>query len=161
MRRVLAMTLVALVTAGTATAQGEIEQLSWLAGCWKNAGAEPGSGEHWTTLAGGLMLGTGRTVRKGKPAEFEFMQLRTVENGKLAFIGQPSGSPPTVFPLKTIDDNGAVFENPGHDFPQRVIYRRTATGDLSARIEGTVDGKLEGIDYPMKRVDCTEYFRQP
>ena len=49
--------------------------------------------------------------------------------------------------------NEAVFENPAHDFPQRVIYKRD--GDkLNARIEGTKDGKTRGIDFPYTRIAC-------
>jgi hypothetical protein len=46
-----------------------------------------------------------------------------------------------------------VFENGAHDFPQRIRYRRG--GDmLFARIEGTRDGKVRGVDYPYARVAC-------
>jgi hypothetical protein len=43
-----------------------------------------------------------------------------------------------------------VFENPSHDFPQRVIYRKVPDG-LLARIEGVINGKPRGEDYPFKR----------
>ena len=33
-----------------------------------------------------------------------------------------------------------VFENPTHDFPQRIIYWKDGA-DLRARIEGTQNGK--------------------
>lgn len=139
-------------------AEGDLARMSWLAGCWTTASAEPGTGEHWTTPAGGTMLGTSRTIRGGKTRDFEFMQLRLLDDGRLAFIAQPAGVPPTTFPLKSMTADQAVFENLAHDFPQRVIYARTAEGNLRARIEGTLDGQSRGMDYPMNRVDCTRYF---
>ena len=46
--------------------------------------------------------------------------------------------PPTGFALVESGPRRAVFENPGHDFPQRIVYERT--GDrLDARIEGRQD----------------------
>jgi hypothetical protein len=36
-----------------------------------------------------------------------------------------------------------VFENLGHDFPQRVIYRKGADGKLTARIEDAAGRKFE------------------
>ncbi|MGH8854313.1 MAG: hypothetical protein ACREWI_08545 [Telluria sp.] len=43
-----------------------------------------------------------------------------------------------------------MFENPAHDFPQRIIYRRVGDTGLHARIEG----KGKGIDFPMRRTAC-------
>ena len=49
----------------------------------------------------------------------------------------------TDFPLKSATDKKIIFENPKHDFPQRIIYWRD--GDkLCARAEGTMQGKDAG-----------------
>lgn len=154
--------LIALIAAANTlqAAAPQISQLEWLAGCWRSPDGEKGTGEHWTIAAGGMMLGASRTLRNGTLAGFEFMQFRQTPAG-LVFIAQPSGAPPTTFTLKQLTAEEVVFENPGHDFPQRVMYRRTANG-LLARIEGQLNGKLRGIDYPMLRISCDEYFgRQP
>lgn len=149
--------MLAMSPTGFAAEQG-IAQLSWMAGCWKAPDAEPGSGEYWSPPAGGSMLGTSRTIRKGKLVEFEFMQLRTLEDGTLAFIAQPSGAAPTTFKLKLLDSTGVTFENPGHDFPQRVFYSRETSGRMSARIEGVAEGSTQSIQFPLVRVDCTKLF---
>ena len=44
-----------------------------------------------------------------------------------------------------------MFENLSHDFPQRIIYRRTADASVTARIEGTVKGEARGRDFPYTR----------
>lgn len=128
--------------------------VSWMAGCWNPQGREAGSTEQWMAPAGGAMLGMARTVKGGRVAEFEFMQLRADAEGRLRFIAQPQGRPPTEFRLARQGEAEAVFENPGHDFPQRVIYRRVAPDRLLARIEGEVGGKARGIDFPMQRSPC-------
>jgi hypothetical protein len=135
-------------------AEPEIGRMAWLAGCWQSESAEPGSGEQWTPLAGGTMLGVSRTVRQGRTVEFEFMQLRQLADGRLAFIAMPSGREPTVFPLLRSDDREAVFENANHDFPQRIVYARDGVSGLRARIEGRVDGALQVVEFPMSRVSC-------
>jgi hypothetical protein len=49
-----------------------------------------------------------------------------------------------------------VFENPAHDFPQRIIYRRLSPDSLVARIEGPgPNNTTRGIDFPMRRVNCS------
>ena len=130
-------------------------KLGWLQGCWLPDGAEPGSVEQWTSAAGGVMLGMNRTVKAGKLGSFEFMQLREDTPGKLRFVAQPSGKPPTSFALVRHDEGEFVFANAGHDFPQRVIYRRKGDHALHARVEGKFKGKQEAIDFPMQRIACT------
>jgi hypothetical protein len=46
-----------------------------------------------------------------------------------------------------------VFENPQHDFPQRVGYRRD--GDtMLAWVEGMASGKPRRVEFPYRRVAC-------
>jgi hypothetical protein len=47
-----------------------------------------------------------------------------------------------------------VFENPAHDFPQRIAYRRLSADSIVARISAERDGKSRGMDIRMKRVSC-------
>jgi hypothetical protein len=151
--------LPALLLAACATTQAQAQTdpfapVAWMAGCWSQSGREPGSVEQWMAPAGGLMLGMARTVKNGRVAEFEFMQLRAGADGQLSFIAQPQGKPPTEFKLLRHADAEAAFENPAHDFPQRVIYRLAAPDRLVARIEGTLNGKARGIDFTMQRTAC-------
>ena len=128
--------------------------LAWLAGCWASEGGEPGSGEQWMSPAGGTLLGVSRTVAKGRTIAHEFMQIREVEPGRLAFIANPSGQAQATFPVKSVGERAVVFENPAHDFPQRVMYRLDGAGLLRARIEGVIAGKPRTEDFPMRRVRC-------
>ena len=129
-------------------------KLSWLGGCWQSVGAESGSGEQWTMPAGGAMLGIGRTIKQGKMMTYEFLQIRTLENGALAYVAQSSGQNTAAFPVLQLTDNEVVFQNLEHDFPQRIIYRLEGTTKLAARIEGSQKGTLRAIDFPMERVSC-------
>jgi hypothetical protein len=146
--------LAAIAIGFASAAQPEIDQVAWLAGCWRSESAETGSGEQWMPSAGGTMLGMSRTVRQGKTVEFEFMELRYLPDGKLAFIAHPSGQPTAVFPLLRISDSEMVFENPAHDFPQRIAYTKEGESKLRARIEGMRDGALRVIEFPFSRVSC-------
>jgi len=103
---------------------------------------------------GGTMLGMSRTVVQGKTREFEFLQLRSDDNGDLHYVAFPSGQKETWFKLVKFEDERAVFENPEHDFPQRIIYAHKEGGSLLARIEGMSKGKPRSVDFPMQRIDC-------
>lgn len=131
-----------------------ITSAAWLAGCWAVDGKEAGTGEQWMAPAGGSMLGAGRTVKDGKTVGFEFMQIRSTEEGKLEFVAMPSGQNETTFSLVSSTEGSLVFENLGHDFPQRIMYRSISTDQIIGRAEGSVSGSLRGIDFPMNRIPC-------
>jgi hypothetical protein len=64
------------------------------------------------------------------------------------------GAKPTVFRMITGSDGEVVFENPEHDFPQRIIYRRESADALFARIEGQEKGVNKAMDFRFKRSKC-------
>jgi hypothetical protein len=101
-----------------------------------------------------MLLGVSRTVKGGKTVAYEFMQIRALDNGKLAFIARPSNQSEATFTLLRFAPHEVTFENKAHDFPQRVSYRLVAPGALSARIEGISNGKERAIEYPMKKIAC-------
>jgi hypothetical protein len=150
--RGVALLALAGTLASSAASAASISELQWLAGCWAGQKKEPGTEEHWLSPVAGSMLGVGRTVRDGRTAEYEFMQIREAA-GKLTFIAHPSGQPEATFPLLRIGTKEVVFENAAHDFPQRVIYRLDG-GVLRARIEGKRGRETKGINFPMDRVPC-------
>ena len=117
-----------------APARAAIDDMAWLVGAWvetRDSGAS--TEERWSPPLGGAMLGVSRTVSRGRMSAFEY--LRIVErDGGLVYIAQPGGSPPTEFVLTTLSSTRAVFDNPRHDYPKRIVYERSAEGDLSATI---------------------------
>jgi hypothetical protein len=87
-------------------------------------------------VAGGSMFGVSRTVANGKTVFFEYLRIETRGDG-LFYVAHPKArTPGTDFKLVRLSGQEAVFENPAHDFPKRLIYRKNADGSLTARIEG-------------------------
>jgi len=151
----LAVLLIALnVLAQAQSPKPSINDLSWLAGCWEGQTKGREVTEQWMKPGGGIMLGMARTVAQGKAAEFEFTQIREDKDGAIYYVAKPSGQAEASFKLINLENKEAVFENPQHDFPQRIIYRLQPDGLLFARVEATVKGQLRGIDYPYKRAKC-------
>lgn len=133
-----------------------VEQMAWLAGCWRGQFGESGTVEQWLPPAGGTMLGVSRTVRQGRTTEFEFMRLQQLPDGTLAFQPQPGGRPPTVFRLLSLGEQEAVFENPAHDFPQRIRYARPEESRLLASIEGFRNGTPRRVEFAFVRGRCDD-----
>ena len=102
---------------------------------------------------GGTMLGMGRTVRGGSTEEYELIIIRE-QNGRLAYEAHPSGQPSATFMSTTVTDETVVFDNPEHDFPQRVGYRRQGADKIEAWIEGQANGRARRVDFSYQRVRC-------
>ena len=133
-----------------------IDSLSWLAGCWQAKDSKPGAviSEQWMMPLGNAMLGSGRTVKNGKMTEFEFLRIVRRDDG-MFYIARPAeNKDETEFGLISSVNDEYIFENKGHDFPQRIIYRKEKDGSLFARVEGTKNEKVFGIDYRSDRVRC-------
>ena len=99
------------------------------------------------------MLGMSRTVAGGATKEYEFLRISTEKDG-LVFTARPSGQEEAAFRSVRVTGSGVVFENPGHDFPQRIAYERRTDGSLLAWIEGAQGGKSKKVEYPMLRAAC-------
>ena len=141
---------VALLAIPFALSAQSIDQLAWMAGCWQGEARGRSFEEHWMKPAAGMMLGMSRTIAAGKAVSTEFLSIELRE-GKLAYVARPSGQAMEAFALTKAGADEVVFENLNHDFPQRIIYRKTADG-LHARVE-SADGK-KGQDFPMRPAAC-------
>ncbi|MCC6405845.1 MAG: hypothetical protein IT453_01675 [Planctomycetes bacterium] len=130
-------------------AKATIGDLTWLAGAWvgtRGTGGTTSMEERWCPPLGGAMLAVSRTVSRQKMTAFEY--LRIVErDGGLVYVAQPGGRSPTEFVLTELAANRAVFENPRHDSPQRIVYELSAEGGLSASIGSTKGGRPKRFDF--------------
>jgi hypothetical protein len=126
-----------------------LSELAWLAGHWINEFGETRLEEVWLEPVGSSMVGVNRTVMPGGKVSFEYLRIEARDDG-IVYLASPDGScPPTVFRLHESRANWVEFTNPDHDFPQRIIYRRTGNV-LAAGIEGTVDGKRRASEWRWK-----------
>ncbi|HEX6046032.1 MAG TPA: DUF6265 family protein [Pyrinomonadaceae bacterium] len=119
-----------------ATQTPGIADVSWIAGDWQTpSGGRSQMEEHWTKPAGGSMMGMSRTVAGDKTVEFEYLRIEQRADG-VYYVAHPKARcPSTDFKLTRASATEAVFENPQHDFPKRIIYRKTAGDSLTASID--------------------------
>lgn len=150
--RVFMFACVALASACAASAQQSASPNAapdWLSGYWLSCHGGVETAENWFGAGAGVLLGTNLT--RANRTSYEFLRIAPNAQGGLSYYSMPNGrSPPTEFAMVTHEGQRAVFENPAHDFPQRILYRRA--GDvLTARIEGVMDGRAEGMDWTFRR----------
>ena len=147
----LALLFAAALATAPPAPEPDISRLAWMTGCWMQVRANGRVDEQWMAPGGGMMLGMSRTLKDGKVREFEFLRIAPGPNGRLAFVAKPSGQAEAAFPLKEITRDMVVFEDPAHDFPQRILYKRVDDSTIIGRIEGQIGGQARAIDYPYTR----------
>lgn len=130
-------------------AKATIADVAWIAGNWSGTRGANGATsfeERWSPPKGGSMLATSRTVSRDKLSAFEF--LRIVErDGGLVYFAQPGGAPATEFVLSEVSAVRAVFDNPRHDYPQRIVYELSAEGGLTATVGFTKGGTPRRFEF--------------
>ena len=129
--------LAAAAGAAPAPAKGRagIDQAGWLAGVWAVETEGRWTEERWAPPRGGVMLGTSLSGKGAVASSFEYMRIAVDSGGGLTFWGSPDGKPPVPFRLVDGGPKLLVFENPAHDYPTRITYRRDGDA-LVATIAG-------------------------
>jgi hypothetical protein len=119
-----------------------------MAGCWAAQSLNATFEEQWSKPTGGILLGSAKALKNGKAVFHEFMRI-SIEQGRLVFLARIGSKGVTAFPVKTASETEVVFENPTHDDPKRIIYRKQGDAML-ARVEGDTKGE----DFHYRRVSC-------
>ena len=139
------------LTLSITTEPTTLADISWISGDWQTApGGRAQIEEHWTEAAGAMMMGMSRTVTGDKTVEFEYLRIEQRADG-IYYVAHPKARcPGTDFKLTRASATEAVFENPQHDFPKRIIYRKTADDALTATIDGGEGTKA--MSYAFRRM---------
>jgi hypothetical protein len=155
--RPIALLLVALVT--TAAHAAPAADLAWMAGDWRRCLAGEIVEERWLGPRGDLLVGVNLTSSKAGKASFENMRIARADDG-WTFWASPMGRTPVPFKLVESGAQRAVFANPEHVFPARVVYWREGE-ELLARIEGTLRDKPAAVEWRFARGTADDCPRAP
>jgi Domain of unknown function (DUF6265) len=134
------------------TADPAVTSLAWIGGHWCTGSGDEIIEELWMPPHGGIALGMSRTRSGNRTTGFEYLRIVDVDEVP-SYIAQPGGHPPVVFKSTAGGDGWIRFENPDHDFPQRIEYRREAD-TLHAEIAGAgEDGSDVVIAFDYRRCE--------
>jgi hypothetical protein len=128
-----------------------LERVGWLAGCWRMSVSGITIEEQWMAPRGGTMVGMNRTVRGGATVGYEYL-LISREDSVLVYAADPTRQAPTEFRSTAVRQGLATFENPQHDFPRRIMYRRIAPDSLIAQIDDGAGGNMR--QFRFRRAAC-------
>jgi hypothetical protein len=99
-----------------------------------------------------MNIGKNKTIRNGDTVFNEKLKIEKIGDEIFYIADVKHNAAPVYFKLTSLNDNEAVFENPQHDFPQKIVYKNI-DGNLNASIEGPgKEGKWKKIDFIMNKM---------
>jgi hypothetical protein len=138
----------------TALAQtNKIDQLSFMLGNWELKTAKGKITEHWQKSSDSLIGKSYRHQANGDSILMETLTIKKI-NGILNYCSQVTGQNDgqTVnFKLLPVQGKNFIFENPSHDFPQRIVYQNQGKDSMLAWIEGDKNGQKRKSEFQYRR----------
>lgn len=131
-----------------------LEKMNWLLGNWENEMPEGVLTETWTKENDSTFSGTTYFIINKKDTVHSEAIILTQLNDKLVYrptVKGQNNDEPVDFKLSSESENTFSFENPKHDYPQKITYKKVNENNLLTTISGKQQGKDSSESYPMKR----------
>ncbi len=145
MRAIYLIVFCTLIVSCSDPESNDINELDWIIGKWTSTSGAESMTEHWQKEAGAL-IGEAWFISSNDTISSE--QLKIITRGNdIFYIASPSDQMTTEFKLKQLNDNEVLFENPEHDFPQSIYYKRLSSDSLYAKIEGKINDQPQAMEF--------------
>ncbi len=130
-----------------------IKTLSWLQGSWLSQSPHGNAIEVWSIQNDSVYAGKSYFVSGSDTLSSETITLEQTgaELNYIPVVKNQNQGRPVQFKLTHTDKDLWVFENPSHDFPTVIKYRRIGQDSLLAEISGIQNGKQDLMQFAMKR----------
>ena len=151
MHRATAILALLLLPAAALSADcGSLGELRWLLGSWTADGERATFHESWAEVAPRTFEGAGleRSKPGGEAKGGEVLRLVEMAGSVFYLSKVTHNELPVAFRLAGCEDGSYVFENPAHDFPKRLAYRRDGDDRLVVRAS---DGGENGFTLDFRR----------
>lgn len=131
-----------------------LSDAKWLLGKWGNQTQRGKMVEEWSLVNDSTYGGRSYMITATDSVPLESIALKK-EGDDIFYIPTVKGQnndQPVKFRLTSSSANQLVFENPAHDFPQKISYTLETEGSLMAEISGIVNGQQRARKFPMKKL---------
>lgn len=132
----------------------KIKAANWLLGNWESKSVDGNLTETWKKVNDSTFEAQSYYVKEKDTLHFESITLQ--QKGEeltysTAVKGQNNDKPVT-FKLTTATQKQIVFENPKHDYPQKISYTQITSDSLVAKISGIQLGKPSSEQFSMVKI---------
>lgn len=130
----------------------KLERLSWFLGSWTQVeGPDLVSYENWSPNTDHSFKGNAFTLYHTDTVHTEKIELLWEGDDIFYIPTVKENDGPVRFKMTSSTENSAVFENPEHDFPTKILYEARGDTMLFAQISGMVKGKEVKKDFPLMK----------
>lgn len=142
------------IAASIPAGNDQLRDLHWLAGWWQQVTPEGTIFETWVKNEDGSMAGSGGFIKGTDTMVSETIALKVIDNvvQYIPTVKDQNNGAPVPFKMTYAAADSFLFENPGHDFPDKITYRRIDAQHMTARISGTPGGNPHAEAFEMTRV---------
>ena len=149
----LLVTILTFMSCQKSKEVSKIVVADWLLGNWENKSDDGDLLENWKKVNDSLYDGESYFIKGKDTLHFEKIQMK--QKGKDLFYiatvkGQNNDKPVTFKHNDTIEKQ-LVFENPKHDFPQKIVYSQITKDSIIIQISGIQQGKSSSERFSMKK----------
>jgi hypothetical protein len=131
----------------------KLDKMNWLLGYWEQKLPEGTLIENWEIANDSTFKGHSYFITSKDTVHFESIQL-TQKEEELTYTSIVQGQnndEPVDFKQTSDADNVFTFENPKHDYPQKITYKKVNQTNLIATISGKQLGEESQESFPMKK----------
>jgi hypothetical protein len=132
----------------------ELQKAKWLLGEWEKSDSLGILKETWTSKDDSTFVGQSYYIQNKKDT-LHNEEIELVQDGDhliyKATVKGENNDAPIPFQMTKDEDSLLVFENPKHDYPQKIQYKLLKNGSLIATVSGKQNGKNSLENYPMTR----------
>lgn len=151
----LAVLILASVSCKKAASKepGQMAKAEWFIGSWENKTPKGDLSENWVKINDSVFNGESYFIKETDTLFGETVVL-SEKDGTVLYTVTAKGQNddlPVAFKMTGATANQIVFENPSHDFPNKISYRQINKDSIVAEISGMQGGKPAHETYPMGR----------
>jgi Domain of unknown function (DUF6265) len=125
----------------------------WLLGNWENKSDDGDLFESWKKVNDSIYDGESYFIKGKDTLHFEKIQMK--QKGEalyyIATIKGQNNDKPVTFKHNDTIEKQLVFENPKHDYPQKIMYSQITKDSINIQISGIQQGKPSTERFSMKK----------
>lgn len=156
MKKYLLITQLLLLTQFAFSQSNPIPSIKkWIVGNWKTSLPKGYIIESWSKENDSTLKSISYIIKPNGDSILQEKVNLEYSNGNTFYIPVVNGqndNQPVTFKLIKNQNNELVFENPEHDFPQRVAYKLISKNKILAWIEGKIKGEFKKKKFEMERM---------
>ena len=145
---------------GLCQSQPDIYSLAWMAGSWIGQADGDPVDEHWSTPAGGTMMGMFRWLKNGRVYYYELLVIEPTANGLVLRLKhfdselncwEDRRGMAVAYPLVSAGEGEAVFERGGSFRSTRFVYRLISDTELRVTADDRKGDETASSEFSYRR----------